>query len=202
MSFEVGRHQSEADEVSQKVACGRSACPARLAALVECQASFFFQDVHQVLFPLGECHERTFLFLGLLPYFQVYKGSQDVFIVDADVSLGLVFFIQGTDGFDGSFVNYDFQYRLSSNYVSDSFYFDIGLAIHVGSSLNHVDFFFRPYSGYFSVVLYAYQQSSSFGVGKGRDATGDFSGIRNLKFEVLVVVFAFCHQLVYILGIC
>ena len=202
MSLKNGRYQSEPDEIGQQVAHGRTASLAVLAALVQREAILLFQHIQQVLFLLRKGQECPFLLLGMLPYLQMYGSGQDVFIVYADVCLRLVFLVHSIDRLAHGLIDMDFQHRASFYQISLRFHLHLRLAIHLCRRLYHVDFLFGADAGYLSVVLHPYEQPSTSGIGESRDAPGYFPCVGYFEFEILVHVFAFAHQLAYILCIC
>ena len=66
-------------------------------------------------------------------------------------------------------------------------------AIELGGRFYHVFLFFRAYTGYFSIVFYADEQTAPIGIGKGRQGAGYLAGIRNFKFKILLLMFAFSY---------
>ena len=65
----------------------------------------------------------------------------------------------------------------------------------LGCCLQHMVFFFCPDTGYPSVVFYPDQEFSSFRIGKGNQASGNFPCIVDLKLEILLLVFPPGYQI-------
>ena len=139
-------------------------------ALVEGEARMLCQQVQYLLFALGVGDDDLFLVPVVLPDVQVDRACQNVFVLDADVCPPPFFGIEGVDGFSRAFIDYHFQHVFSFYLIYIGMQVDGRLAITLGCSFYHVDFFFGAHAGYLSVVFYSYQQASSFGIGKGGDA--------------------------------
>ena len=202
MSLKYRHYQVEADEVGQEVAHGYPARLAVLAALVQREHLLVLEGIQEALLLVGEGEQRTALLGGVLPYLEVHGGGEDVLVGYADVGLGLVLLVQGTDGFRIGLVYLHHQHGATLYHEGLCLYLHLWLAIHLGSCFYHIDFLFRMDAGYLAVVLHTHQQASASGVGKGRNATGYLTRIGYLELEILMLVLSLCYQLAYILCIC
>lgn len=136
---------------------------------------------------MDECTLWTFF---LLPYFQVYGGGKDIFIVYAEVCPTAVVFVDGVVGALVAGWNKDFEYGASFDAVGGHLACYGRLAIEFGCGFNHVNFFFGADACYFSVVFDADKEPPAFGIGKCRERFGYFAGVGDFEFEVLPDVFA------------
>ena len=132
----------------------------------------------------------------------MYRSCQDIFVFDTQISQGASVFVFGIHWLLLAFGNLYNKYVTTFHFNGLHVIVYLRMAIKLCGRLNHILFFVRTYSGYFSIVFYTYQQTSSICIGKGRESFGDFSRIGNFKFKVLLLVFSFGNQCLYIVCIC
>ena len=66
--------------------------------------------------------------------------------------------------------------------------------MHVGSTLDHVMFFFDAATGNLSAVSHSNEQSAAVTVGEGGQSLGDFVGVVDAQFEVLMLMLPFLNH--------
>lgn len=68
--------------------------------------------------------------------------------------------------------------------------------IERGSSLDHINFLIATYTSYLTIVFHANEQTTSVGIGKGREGARNLACIGDFILEILLLVFAFGDKMV------
>ena len=113
MFHEALLYQTEADKVGKQAADLFSAHVGKAAALSQGKGSMLLQNRQYLLFPLGISHDNFLFCAVVFPDVQVNRAGQNIFILDADVSPRMIFFIQCVNRLFLTFVYLYFKYILA-----------------------------------------------------------------------------------------
>lgn len=129
-------------------------------------------------------------------------GSQYIFVLDAQIGKVASAFIACVDRFPGAFVNVCDEDVSPFYLVNLCVVAYFRMAIHTGGGFYHVLFFFGADAGYLSVVFYTDKQPSPVGIGESGECLGNFACVGYFKLEILLLVFPFGYEGMYISGVC
>lgn len=171
----------------------------KLHKLIQGDGFMFFEIMQQEHLGLGKGDFGESGVFLVFPYFEQDGVGYQILVMDPDVDFKnalvvgcLVFFVlvSGNDHLENSLA-VDFPFFGGEIHL--------GLAVHLGSGLDHVNFFLRPNTGNGTVVLDTDQKPAAISVRKSSQRPGNSSAVGNLELEIQLLVLAFFNQLLYVL---
>jgi hypothetical protein len=94
-----------------------------------------------------------------------------------------------------SLLHFNLKYGFTFACVLPYCVINVGTAIKMRSSINHIYLFIGFYAGYASVIPHPDKQPSAVGVSKSCQCPGNLSAVRNAELKVKLLIFTLCDQL-------